>query len=339
MQETVISLSDEIVFCVGYSVTFISNILGNLCVCAVVLRNRDLQNFTSILLLNMAVGDLIVGVAGIIHIMLEVSSLITSSKVYSLLCGHLNGIILFSASISIYTMALLSFDRYLSIVKPVIRRVKLTRGKLKAIIPLVWITSLAFLGLCFYFIERYNFEEDKLICWETLPHDELPAPYRISLFILMYLLPMCVTMFFFVKIFVHLWWSSECISPATNQVLLRSRQHLTRVLATIVIVFNICWLPWFALELSVSFGFSRKSPVLQSGLALLAVAHSSVNPFIYSFQSRNFRRHLRRLTHKKRPRLSVGEKDNQEKIDPETIKLAKRLQQSKSVLISSYIVS
>jgi len=60
-------------------------------------------------------------------------------------------------------MAVLAYHRYLSIVKPVVRRTKLTKSKLKIILPVIWASSLAFLGPCLYFIEIYDFEDEKLI--------------------------------------------------------------------------------------------------------------------------------------------------------------------------------
>ena len=50
------------------------------------------------------------------------------------------------------------------------------------------------------------------------------------------------------------------------------------------------------------------SEVLHSGLALLAVAQSSVNPFIYSFQSENCRRHIRRIKKRRKVQVDVEKK-------------------------------
>ena len=294
-----IALAEEIVLCIGYAIIFITNIVGNSFVCAVVFKNKKLHNFTSILIVNMAIGDLIVGVSGIMHIVLELWFLISGSDKNTVVCGILNGITLFSASISIYTMAVLAFDRYLSIVKPVIRRATLTKGKLKFILPAIWIASLTFFATSMYFIENHEFQNDKLICWETLPQEELPLFYRITIFTTIYFAPMCVTMYLLGKVFVHLWFH-ESRSPSTSQVLLKSRQHLTQILGSVILLFNICWLPWFILELGSGFG---RSQAFRSGLALLAVAHSSVNPFIYSFQSRNFRQHIRRISKRNKPEL------------------------------------
>ena len=69
-------LAEEVLLCVGYVIIFITNITGNLLVCAIVFKTKKLRNFTSILIVNMAVGDLIVGVVGVMHIILEVWFLI-----------------------------------------------------------------------------------------------------------------------------------------------------------------------------------------------------------------------------------------------------------------------
>lgn len=91
------SLAEEIILCVGYAIIFFANIVGNLFVCAVVLKTKYLQNFTSILIVNMAVGDLIVGVSGVIHIVLEVWFLVSGKNNNTVFCGRLNGITFFSA--------------------------------------------------------------------------------------------------------------------------------------------------------------------------------------------------------------------------------------------------
>ena len=291
-----ISVTGEIILCVGYAVIFIANIVVNSFVCAVVVQNKKLYNFTSILIVNMAISDLTLGVSGMIHIVLEILFLMAGSSKKSLMCGRLNVVTLFSASVSIYTMCVLAFDRYLSIVKPVLRRTTLTKGKLKLILPAIWIVSLALFALSLYFNEHHELENEKYICWETLPLKGLPRSYRITIFVTMYLIPMCVIVYFLGKVFVHLWFH-ERKNPSTSLVLLKSRLHLTQILSSVILLFNICWLPWFILELGSGFGSSL---VLRSGLALLAVAQSSLNPFLYSFQSQNFRQHLRKIAKRRK---------------------------------------
>ena len=132
-------------------------------------------------------------------------------------------------------MAILAYDpATLSIVKPVIRMGTLTKGKLKIILPAIWILSLVFFGASMYFIEIYDFKNDKLICWETLPQEELPVSYKITLFAARYFIPMCITMYFFEKTCIHLWWiRNPGISRATS-VLLESRQRSTKILGSVI---------------------------------------------------------------------------------------------------------
>ena len=87
---------------------------------------------------------------------------------------------------------------------------------------------------------------------------------------------------YFILMFIRLWASKQHrMRPSTSEVLPNSRQRLTRILGSVILLFNICWLPCFTAELLSSCGWIVLSEVLQSGLALLAVAQSSVNPFIY----------------------------------------------------------
>jgi len=66
----------------------------------------------------------------------------------------------------------------------------------------------------------------------------------------MYLIPMCITLYFFGKVFIRHWVSKQHRkSPSTSQVLLNSRQRLRRILGSVILLFNICWLPWFTVEL------------------------------------------------------------------------------------------
>lgn len=121
-----------------------------------------------ILVVNMVVGDLIVGVFGVIYIVLEVWFFVLGNNKNIVFCGRLNGIMFFSVFIFIYIMVVLVFDCYLFIVKLVIWWGILIKGKLKIIFLVIWILFFVFFGLSMYFIEIYDFKNDKLICWEIL---------------------------------------------------------------------------------------------------------------------------------------------------------------------------
>lgn len=105
-----ISVAEEIILSVGYAIISIANIVGNSFVCAIVFKNKKLHNFTSILIANMTISDLILGVSVMIHIVLEILFLTSGSDKNSVMCGRLNVVTLFSASVSIYTMCFLAFD-------------------------------------------------------------------------------------------------------------------------------------------------------------------------------------------------------------------------------------
>ena len=288
----------EIYFAVAFGIVFLANLFGNALVCVVVLRTKHLQNFTSILLVNLAVGDLVVGVVGFIHIVLALVEEHLQVE-YSVLCESLSGVLFLNATGSIYTITVLAIDRYISIVKPIVRRNMVKKKHAKRLIPAIWLASALLIGPAFYFLNTHSYltNHKKFICWQTFPQDAFPDVYKYFLFLFMYFFPMCVITFFYSKVYRHLWvHSSKTARPLPKSALLASRLRLTKVIASIILVLNICWLPWFVVELSASFGWIREYDVFRSEvIALFAAAHSCANPIVYSLQSANFRRHIRGL--------------------------------------------
>ena len=286
-------LEEEIYFTVTFGVMFILNLVGNSLVCAVVICAKHLHNFTSFLLVNLAVGDLMVGTLCFVHVVL---ALIQEQldRDYKLMCKALSFTVFTNAAASIYTVMVLAIDRYFSIVKPIQRRALFSRKLSLRVIPGIWLASVLVVSPMAFFLanESHSISELRLICWVTLPQAILPNVYKFILFALLYFLPMSVITVFYVKIVRHLWSLEEAHSSA-NQVLLGSRVHLTKVICSIIVVLNVSWLPWFVVELSVAFGWIRNVDVIRAEVvAIFALANSCANPIVYSLQSRNFRRHI-----------------------------------------------
>jgi hypothetical protein len=175
-------------FLVLYAVVFLVNIIGNALVCIVVARSKSLQTFTSLLLVNLATGDLVLGISGTIHLTVSV---LTGNNVY-MLCSVMSTVVYVSAIVSVYTIAVLAVDRYIAIVKPLYNRSTVTTGKLKVIIPTIWILATALASPSLFFFTGFGYDVKKIACWDTLTQDDFPSVYKIILFVFMFLLPMTV---------------------------------------------------------------------------------------------------------------------------------------------------
>ncbi|KAF4522928.1 hypothetical protein B566_EDAN012623 [Ephemera danica] len=77
----------------------------------------------------------------------------------------------------------------------------------------------------------------------------------------------------------------------------RARKQVIKMLILVVILFLICWGSRIIMDLMIKVGLTSYSPSmyrLRVALFILPVVHSCINPFIYSFMSKNFRRSLQR---------------------------------------------
>lgn len=171
------------------SIVFLTNLIGNSLLCIVVARSKCLQNFTSYLLVNLAIGDLVLGTSGSIHLLVSVLSNQGSYK----LCSLMSTLVYLSGLVSVYTIAVLAVDRYIAIVKPLYHRRKISTRKLKVIIPIIWITSIVLaLPSLPFLVGKYYGDEKRVACWDVLTMENFPNGYKIILFLFMYVLPMTV---------------------------------------------------------------------------------------------------------------------------------------------------
>ena len=287
-----VSLTSNIVYSVFCGAVQLSTLIGNTLICLVVLRNKHLQNFTTFLLVNLAVSDFMVGLFGTVHFLL---ALILKNEVEQV-CRILDSILFLSAAVSIYSLVLISAEKYLAIMKPFVRRTRVTVGLLRFIIPGVWIWSSILTSPLFYFLINGHNNRQELFCWETFPQKPLKKPYKYFLFFALYLFPMLILCFIYARIVHRLWFESGS-AKGTNIFLLRSRQKLTKMLACVILVFNICWFPWFVVDIiSASTDWIIKpSWFLLQLLSLFAVSNSSANVVIYWLQSQVFRRYMKNL--------------------------------------------
>lgn len=64
-----------------------------------------------------------------------------------------------------------------------------------------------------------------------------------------------------------------------------------KVVLLILGCFSVCWLPYFIVACIQIFGMlEQSSPVLYKGAFSLAMANSGMNPLIYAWKNKNFRR-------------------------------------------------
>ncbi|KAJ6222628.1 hypothetical protein RDWZM_001173 [Blomia tropicalis] len=216
--------------------------------------------------------------------------------------------------VSVYTLIVIGIDRYIAIIYP-LHSARLTSSS----IGLLTISTIWICGLLSGFILWANTQVVPIMIANEINYDckeswsnENKRSYTIFIFVMTFALPMAILSFVYGsvarKMFNH--------STPGNADIERDRvQHnakikVIKMLATIVILFAICWLPWHTLTLLITFKRDFMETVYDSpwGFNLyvtvtiiahwLSMANSLVNPIIYCFMSENFRSDLSYLLRK-----------------------------------------
>ncbi len=112
---------------------------GNSLVIAVLALNREIQTATNFFLLNLAIADLCVALFCVYQ---NLSLYLASEWAFGdLLCRMYHFIHALSYTASVCILVVISIERYLAVVHPLLARRLLTLNKLKITIVVVWLIS------------------------------------------------------------------------------------------------------------------------------------------------------------------------------------------------------
>ena len=228
------------------------------------------------------------------------------------LCKFLPFLVFLSIGTSVLTLTVITFDRYLAIVRPMRRPLS---PKLTVIaIALTWIIS----GLVFA-SELYKYQlfnvSGQVICAPRWV-DDLQESHKVTMyemivrFALLYLIPLLAMAILYSRIVLHLWKRKAPGEHIKNnhQRIERQNRKVIVMLITIVTLFAICWLPAHVNHFLVTFNFDAFS-CLPTSLILtfyfVTHANTAINPCLYLIFNESFRGAFKHQMHMRR-RFSGG---------------------------------
>uniref|UniRef100_A0A8C6UTJ1 Thyrotropin-releasing hormone receptor n=1 Tax=Neogobius melanostomus TaxID=47308 RepID=A0A8C6UTJ1_9GOBI len=296
-------------------------IVGNVMVVLVVFTTRHMRTPTNCYLVSLAIADLTVLVAAGLP---NVADSLTGTWVF----GHAGclgitylqylGINVSSCSITAFTV-----ERYIAICHPIKAQTVCTVSRAKRIITGVWIFTCIYCMQWLFLVDIQVGPDGHVLCGYRVKRD-LYLPIYLIDFAIFYVIPLLLAIVLYgliarilylrertqttfsdvlPKLFIHSFKSQMNEGISVVSVCFQ----VTKMLAVVVILFALLWMPYRTLVLINSF---VSTPYLDAWFLLFCrtciYANSAINPVIYNAMSQKFRSAFRGCTAAKGQRALTG---------------------------------
>ena len=288
----------------------ICTILGNTLILVTIWSERSLHQPSKYFIASLAVADLLVGMVlepfRVYQRSLDFQSLYTMSIH---LCRFTMWIDTFALSASIYTLTVISFDRFFKIRKPLQYRFRMTTSKSLKIIFIIWLISTA---IATYAATPHSGSQGILLLGgkcTVYDNSEKIKVYYTFQGVSLFFLPTTVILVMYTLIFVVVHkrqkmlrngeLAQTCNDQNQRSVFLQDLKAI-RMLLVVVGVFILCWGPYFIYQIlwdyyPSSFSYRRQTFIANLIIYLLSYFNSLCNPIIYACLDQTYRTAFKKL--------------------------------------------
>ncbi|XP_045124465.1 LOW QUALITY PROTEIN: allatostatin-A receptor-like [Portunus trituberculatus] len=280
-----------------FGIIVLVGLFGNTLVVIVIIANKQMRSTTNYLIFSLAMADLLFIV---FCVPFTASDYILPSWPFgSIWCQTVQYLTYVTAYASVYTLLLLSLDRFLAVVHPITAlSIRTERNALYAIC-CSWIlilTSCIPLYLC-HGIKKQNFDGKVYIHCGFLDEDYNHMAFHIGFITTMYFVPLAVIVVLYLMILNRLWYGVVPGGKSSAESV-RGKKRVTRMVVIVVVTFIVCWFPIQLVLLLKSLGIYEMTTIkiiMQIAAQVLAYINSCVNPILYAFLSDPFRKAFRKV--------------------------------------------
>ena len=286
-----------VVITVFFTFIVILGLVGNILVIIVVVSNQQMRNTTNLLIINLAFADLF-----FIIICVPFTAVGYNMPVWpfgSVLCKIYQYTINVTAYASVYTLVLMSLDRYLAVVHPIRSMTLRTVRHCSLVIIISWIIICVVNIPCYleYDLVPYQFyNEPRSKCLNVKAVDDVyyAKLFTAFFFAFAFVLPLTLVIILYGAMIRRLLRGVRGTSGEVN----RGKKRVTKMIISVVAAFTICWIPFHVVQIVNYFGgvaLDRYFVVSQIVSTCVAYMNSCINPILYAFLSDNFRKSFRKL--------------------------------------------
>ncbi|KAF7242468.1 Delta-type opioid receptor [Varanus komodoensis] len=255
-------------------------------------RYTKMKTATNIYIFNLALADA-----------LATSTLPFQSAKYlmetwpfgELLCKVVLSIDYYNMFTSIFTLTMMSVDRYIAVCHPVKALDFRTPAKAKLINVCIWVLS-SVIGVPIMIMAVTKSQGGIVMCLLQFPEPQIywDTITKICVFIFAFLVPILVITICYGLMILRL-KSVRLLSGSKEKD--RNLRRITRMVLVVVAAFIICWTPIqiFVIVWTLV-GIDKRNPYVMASLHFciaLGYTNSSLNPVLYAFLDENFKRCFR----------------------------------------------
>ncbi|EDO50045.1 predicted protein, partial [Nematostella vectensis] len=276
-----------------YAVVFILTVGGNIMVCIVVLKNKKLRSFqrfyNGYYLMSLACADLCVALLCIPFTIVYYETGVWPFG--AAICKMVPTLQVTSVSASIFTLTVMTYERYQAIVRPM--KAQITRRKVFIMLVSAWLAAFVTGSPEIFAFQLAQNTTEHLPCNEYWPQPIHRQIYTMVLFSCTYLVPLLIIFPAYVKMIITL-----KRSHSFNNSDRKARWRSLRVLMAVVMIFAISYLPQHSMFIALDFGHAKSFRYFEITLKymyLLIWVASCSNPIIYGALDEYFRQGYRRI--------------------------------------------
>ncbi|XP_005479349.1 kappa-type opioid receptor [Zonotrichia albicollis] len=288
---TSISPAIPIIITAVYSVVFVVGLVGNALVMFVIIRYTKMKTATNIYIFNLAMADALVTTTMPFQ---STEYLMNSWPFGDVLCKIVISIDYYNMFTSIFTLTMMSVDRYIAVCHPVKALDFRTPLKAKIINICIWLLSSS-VGISAIVLGGTKVREDTASTECSLQFPDRDYVWwdifmKICVFVFAFVIPVLIIIVCYTLMILRL-KSVRLLSGSREKD--RNLRRITRLVLVVVAVFIICWTPIHIFVLVEALGdVSHSTAAISSYYFCIALGYtnSSLNPILYAFLDENFKR-------------------------------------------------
>lgn len=290
------------------------SLIGNILVVLLFIKRRKwLKKAHSCLILALAIQDVLLAIG-----LLILPSFVQSSNAYdvpsnqilrSIYCSLLwSQYFPFALGItSIYTCLMLTIDRWFAVLKPMsYRRLMHSPIVISVMMIIPWIAGFGFEISTPLSAKSKQKDDGSYVCfWKIAESSATKTSLAIFSLLGMIIIPGILMAMAYVQIIVRIKGSSSRISSSVQFPVqaaarrpverFRSLKRLTKMALGASVIMIVCWLPDQIYYALFQLGRATLGTTTHDAFKILAFANSCMNPFLYSFSNKVYRREFKAI--------------------------------------------